>query len=98
MMEIVFRIPHPFFVFFRKQVCPTCGEPLERTKVKRTVIYGTLEAEQVCKHYGFWPQDSKRYDTVILMCYVFVCNRCVRDFSINTLYKRHKERKKQNSR
>lgn len=92
-MEILFYMPHPFFVLFRKHFCPNCGGVLKRIRMERITASGTLEAKQLCEYHGVYPFNRGDFK---IAWYVFECNQCSRSYSINKMYKLYKDGKRKN--
>ena len=82
----------PFLMNWRKPFCPLCGEKLQKIKISKIVHSQSEEA----KDYDFSSPGGDGYmiGNVKFIWTEFYCDKCDKNFSINSIYQTEKEANK----
>jgi uncharacterized protein YbaR (Trm112 family) len=89
-MNKSFILDSPFFLFFKKHLCPGCEQMLEVKKVSKVVNSKSPEA----KNFDFSVADSSLSGDVKFTYYEFYCLNCKKYYSINEINKYEKQGRK----
>jgi uncharacterized protein YbaR (Trm112 family) len=89
-MNKAFFIDSPFFLFFKKHLCPGCEQMLEVKKVSKVVNSKSPEAKDLV----FSVADGSLCGDVKFTYYEFYCASCRKYYSINEIIKYEKQGRK----